>query len=108
MHARPPLLCRVHYSTLAYNNCQAALTILGVPYSGLQSLSRVLQSLQATSVVYCIFSACIICLGTARGMMESDLVRALGLGGGDWGGGGKLPSSFCALAAGDGARHDGV
>ena len=33
----------------------------------------VLPLLQGTSVVYCVFSACIVGLGAVRGIMESDL-----------------------------------
>jgi hypothetical protein len=65
----------VHYTVLAYNNTAAVIQILNIQGEGStnSNINRIFESLQATAVVYCIFSGLIIGLGSWRGMLEMDL-----------------------------------
>jgi hypothetical protein len=69
------LFLRVHYTVLAYNNTAAVIQILNIQGEGStnSNINRIFESLQATAVVYCIFSGLIIGLGSWRGMLEMDL-----------------------------------
>jgi len=63
----------IHFTDVAYFNIQKALNILELTTNeSAEQVSRVYDSLVSASVIYCIFSTCIIALGCWRGWLESD------------------------------------
>jgi hypothetical protein len=65
----------VHYTQVAYNNIKASINILDIPFTSTSNgyINNVYSSLQATAVIYCIFSGVIIALGSVRSILAVDL-----------------------------------